>query len=176
MLKIFIFLFSLIGLLFFIFKGDLISIMDKNNIIHIKEINNDYKTKPVDTGGKKFIGESLEVYEVTRERLLPRTEAVKEDTKSENSKIEIKSFYLQLASYKSLEVAEEKVREFKNSNDVNIAKYIYSIIDVEIKDRGVFYRLRVGPFKSLEEVQNVCNSFKIDKSNCIILRESSNKI
>lgn len=176
MLKICIFVFFIISLVFLIFKDYLINFMDNNVIIHINETNHNYKTKPDNAGGEKFIGESLDVYEVTRERLLPRTESVEEEKKHKVGNTEIISFYIQLASYKSLKVAEEKVKEFKNSNNVNIAMFEYSIVDVDIEDRGVFYRLRVGPFKSLDKVNSVCTFFKIDKSTCIILEEFSDKI
>jgi len=175
MLKLSLFLTILIGVVVVIFKDNLISIINNNEIIQVKEDNHNYKTKPDDLGGKKFIGENLEVYEVTREKLLPRTETIDQKNKYEIDKTNVKSFYLQLASYKSFKIAEEKVKEFKNSIDTNISKFKYSIIDVDLADKGIFYRLRVGPFKSENDVHEVCKVFKIDKKNCIILEESTDK-
>ena len=175
MLRIFLYVSIIIGLVVIVFRDNLISFINMDEIIHIKVDNHDYKTKPDDLEGKKFIGEALDVYEVTRERLLPRAETINKKIKYDIDKKEVKSFYLQLASYKSLKVANEKVNDFKSSNDTNIAKFKYSIIDVNIADRGIFYRLRVGPFNSKKEVYKVCAVFKIDKKNCIILEEFSNK-
>ena len=174
MIKIFLIIIFILGFIIFLFKDSLIDLVN-DDIIHIKQVNQDYKNKPDNLEGTKFTGESLDIYEVTRERLLPKTEIIENEKFGDKVEEEIKFFYIQLASYKSIELAEAKINELVSSEDLNIREFKYSIVDVEIIDRGLFYRLRVGPFKTLDEVYKVCSVFQISKKECIILEELPNK-
>ena len=60
---------------YFIFKDNINTFFDNNNDVdHIKSLNNNYKTIPENLKGQQFDGENLNIYEVTRERLLPQNE------------------------------------------------------------------------------------------------------
>ena len=145
---------------------------DKYDIIHIKSLNDDYKTIPNDTLGQQFEGDNLKVYEVTRERLLPRPEEVIErNLQIDENESSRSFFYIQLASYKNLNTAEEKINEFKKSNNNDINNLKFSINKVEIENKGIFYRLRIGPFSDIDSTHKICKSFDIEINSCIILEE-----
>ena len=173
MLKFAILIIFLITSLLIIYK-DIIKtyLTDKYDIIHIKNLNDNYKIVPNDTSGQQFEGDNLKVYEVTRERLLPRSEEVGEKHLQIDDNESSKSyFYIQLASYKNLNTAEEKINEFKKSNNNDINNLKFSINKVEIENKGIFYRLRIGPFNNIDSTYDICKSFDIEINSCIILEE-----
>ena len=99
-----------------------------------------------------------------------------------NSKRSVNNIIIEFESSNKLFITKDSILKLiptdysdKNSIDINISKFKYSIIDVDLADKGIFYRLRVGPFKSENDVHEVCKVFKIDKKNCIILEESTDK-
>ena len=174
MFKIII-LFLLLFSSFFIFKDNILSFIKKDyEIIEINNSNNNYKTKPNDPKGAKFEGESLEIYEVTRERLLPQVASENKDHENNNKIINKENFYIQIAAYKNYESAENQINIYKNSDikDINDLKYFISQVDIE--DKGICYRLRVGPLNDINKVYELCNAFKIDKLDCVILKGLKN--
>ena len=136
MVKLIILLILIIVTSLFYFKDNINTFFDNNNnndVAHIKSLNNNYKTIPENLKGHQFDGENLNIYEVTRERLLPRNEINIEETENKsviNSSI-IK-FYIQLASYKNYKIADEKINELKKSNDIFLNNLNYSITEAEI--------------------------------------------
>ena len=173
MIKIIILLITLASVLLFVFKDKFLKYLDTaSDVVHIQNLNNNYKTKPRNVEGFEFIGENFDIYEVTRERLLPLDET---NINIITSNGNIKVFYIQLASYKNIDLAKDKIDQFKKSDNSSFSDLEYSIFKVEIDNKGIFYRLRVGPFSKLDEVYKSCDTFNIDKKNCIILEEVNNK-
>lgn len=173
MVKLIILLILIIVTSLFYFKDNINTFFDNNNdVAHIKSLNNNYKTIPENLKGHQFDGENLNIYEVTRERLLPQNEINLEETENKsviNSSI-IK-FYIQLASYKNYKIADEKINELKKSNDIFLNNLNYSITEAEIENKGIFYRLRIGPINNLNEVFEICKYFNFDKNSCVISEE-----
>ena len=39
------------------------------------------------------------------------------------------------------------------------------------RNKGIFYRLRIGPFDNIDSTYDICKSFDIEINSCIILEE-----
>ena len=177
LVKIVLLLILLLLIFALIFNKNIFNLLEnKSTIVIIKENNNKYKFKPIEADGKIFSGENLEVYEVTRDKGLSRT--VKENQNIPSDKInkvnKIKSFYIQLYSYKNSDIALEKLQEYENSPIKEISNLNFSISEIDIIGKGIFYRLRTGPFASLKNAYDTCMIFKIQKTKCLILEDVLN--
>ncbi len=60
-------------------------------------------------------------------------------------------YYLQVGSYKTKETASKKVEELEE------AGFEPDIYEIEIPDKGLFYRVRLGIYESLEDVKLMVN-------------------
>ena len=77
-----------------------------------------------------------------------------------------------MASYKNYKIADEKINELKKSNDIFLNNLNYSITEAEIENKGIFFRLRIGPINNLNEVFEICKYFNFDKNSCVISEEN----
>jgi len=177
LIKILLLLIIILLIFALIFNEKILNLLEnKSTVVIIKENNEKYKFKPVDLGGRKFSGENLEVYKVTREKDLSIIEKEYQDISFDNkNKVnKLKEFYMQLSSYKNLDIALDKLKEYKESPIKEISNLNFSISEVDIIGKGVFYRLRTGPFVSLKNAYNICSIFKIQKDKCLILEDVLN--
>lgn len=60
-------------------------------------------------------------------------------------------YYLQVGSYKNKDIASKKVKELEE------AGFEPDIYEIEIQDKGLFYRVRLGMYESLEDVKVMVN-------------------
>ena len=72
MFKIVVFLIILIFGSYFTYNVFQPSFFSKTEIVHIKADNLDYKSLPDNQEGFNFIGEDLTIYNVIREKILPK--------------------------------------------------------------------------------------------------------
>ena len=71
MIKIFLFLISIIFGSYFIYSNFNLSFFSNDEVVNIMSSNPDYKISPYDKEGQNFVGDSLDIYNITREKLLP---------------------------------------------------------------------------------------------------------
>ena len=115
MFKILVFLIIIIFGVYFIYNIFQLSLFSKSEIVHIKSDNLDYKSIPDNKEGFNFVGDSLKIYNVTREKILPRIvienkkdnievkkPIILEEKKVKTQENTINGLYLQLASYKNI--------------------------------------------------------------------------
>ncbi|MAC41438.1 MAG: hypothetical protein CMJ05_06565 [Pelagibacterales bacterium] len=184
MFKTLLFLIILILGAYFTYNIFKPSFFSKTKIVHIKADNLQYKSIPDNQEGFNFIGEDLSIYNVIREKILPKEDL--EDKKKvivnsklpvieqKNTKIEdniITNFYLQLASYKNIEKAKELIFSYKESSNLILNKLNFNIATAKIKDRGTYYRVRVGPFSNVKEIYKLCLVFKVKDNECLIVKD-----
>ncbi len=155
-----------------------------NEVINIEADDNQYKFEPNDTEGKNFNGDNLEIYKVTREKLLPPDEGIIENdipvTQSfdknegdlkDNTELKDNNIYLQLASYKTMDKAKLFVENFKE-NKLNIIKELgFNIVAAKLENRGTFYRVRLGPFNNNEEILTLCIELRLVNNECLIVKD-----
>ena len=184
MFKILVFLIIIIFGVYLIYNIFQLSLFSKSEIVHIKSDNSDYKSVPDNKEGFNFVGESLKIYNVTREKILPRViiedkNGDIEDKKSipiVKQKIKIKeniinNLYLQLASYKNIEKAKQLISSYKESSNLILSKLDFNIVTANISDRGTYYRVRVGPYKDIKDIYKLCLDFKVKDNECLIVKD-----
>ena len=183
MFKIIIFLIIIIFGSYFIYNGFQLNLFSKPETVHIKANNLDYKSVPSNKKGTNFVGDSLDIYSITREKLLPREVIVnKDDAESKNNvligkkKVIIKEniingFYLQLASYKSLKKAKKLISSYKSSSNLIHSKLNFNIATAKISDRGTYYRVRVGPYIDIKVIYKLCLDLKVTDNECLIVKD-----
>jgi len=184
MFKILVFLIIIIFGVFFINNIFQLSLFSNSEIVNIKSDNSDYKSIPDNKEGFNFVGESLKIYNVTREKILPRTVLdnkkdnieVKKPIVIEKQKIKsqentISGLYLQLASYKNVEKAKKLINKYKESSDLILSKLNFIIATANISDRGTYYRVRIGPYKDVKDIYKLCLDLKVKNNECLIVKD-----
>jgi len=159
--------------------------LNNNEIVYIEGDKEPYKFKPKDTEGKSFNGDSLRIYDITRERLLPDQDIKILDKASDNlSKIDnenqitegentilTNSIYLQLGSFKTLEKAKSFINTFKEKKFQITNNLKLNIISADIPERGTYYRVRLGPFNNNKEIFELCLDLKLVNNECLIVKD-----
>ncbi len=80
--------------------------------------------------------------------------------------------FIQLGSLKSQELAEsEWARALKKTDVLGKREPLIQKVDLG-EDQGIYYRLRTGPFESMEAAQKACAALKEEKVDCIIVKTS----
>lgn len=184
MFKKIIFLTILIIIGIFSYKYVIPSNFYNNKIINIEE-EQEYKFYPEETKGRNFNGESLKIYKVIREKLLPNDE---NDIKNENNEnltldesknietineelVMKNKIYLQLGAYRTKDKAQEFVRGFKEKHSKLTNDLYYNIVSANLEERGTYFRIRLGPFNNNREIYSLCIEFKLVNNECLIVRD-----
>jgi len=189
MYKTIIFIIIIIsGTLIFYNKIIFSFLKNNNTLVHIKDDNPNYKNNPVDKKGDEFVGDNLKIYKVTREKLLPldnHKEQVIEnkknidindsnDQKTDSSEViqsKIKeNIYLQLASFKTKKKAKLFIKNYKMPSNLKDNKLTFNIISADIENKGTYYRIRIGPYKNLNDVYKLCFDLNINNNECLIIK------
>ena len=184
MFKILVFLIIIIVGVYLINNIFQLSLFSKSEIVHIKSDNLDYKSIPDNKEGFNFLGDSLKIYNVTREKILPRIVIenkkdkieVKKPIVLEKQKVKtqentISGLYLQLASYKNIEKAKKLISNYKESSNLILSKLNFSITTANISDRGTYYRVRVGPYVDVKDIYKLCLDLKVKNNECLIVKD-----
>ena len=75
----------------------------------------------------------------------------------------LKNYSIQVASSKDPKEADKLVEKFKKKG------YPAYRTSVDIRDAGVWHRIRIGPFKAYSEAQRILNDVKKERSSALIL-------
>ncbi|PPR16459.1 MAG: hypothetical protein CFH33_00710 [Alphaproteobacteria bacterium MarineAlpha9_Bin3] len=156
-----------------------------DQIINIDGNEDQYKFKPNDKEGKSFNGDTLQIYEITREKLLPDVEVKSLDVdlkvlskiNTEDKTIISKNTYssydifLQLGSYKTEEKAKNFIRNFKEKNFQLINNLNLNITSANLPERGTYYRVRLGPFNDNKDIFTLCIDLKLENNECLIVKD-----
>ncbi|HWY15265.1 MAG TPA: SPOR domain-containing protein [Rhizomicrobium sp.] len=81
----------------------------------------------------------------------------------------LQGIMLQIGSYKSQAEASESWRAFKARHAV-VAGYRFDVNEANLGSRGVWYRLRVGPFAGRPSAVGVCEKLRAEGANCLVTR------
>jgi hypothetical protein len=78
--------------------------------------------------------------------------------------------FVQVSAQKSESAARSTYRGLRVKFPSILGKFDPNIQRVDLGDKGVLYRVRVGPF-ALADAQKICSSYKADGgSDCLIAR------
>jgi hypothetical protein len=78
--------------------------------------------------------------------------------------------FLQLSAQKLEIAAKSTYRDLQVKFPAIFSKLDPNIQRTDLGDKGVYYRLRVGPFASAE-AQKICGSYKAAGGSCFIVRQ-----
>ncbi len=81
----------------------------------------------------------------------------------------LQGILLQIGSYKSQAEASESWRAFKARHAV-VAGYRFDVNEANLGSRGVWYRLRIGPFAGRPSAVGVCEKLRTEGANCLVTR------
>ena len=178
--KYFIIILLLIIFSFIYYKDQIRSfLIGDSAVINIKSNGKVYKILPKSAEGDFFPGVDLDVYKVVNnERLLPditsvdsKTEMANIDEQTTIDSISTFKYYLQLASFEKKQQAEVLQKEFLNYKEEVFKNLDYKISLVDIKGKGIYFRLLAGPFENIEKATLVCNNIKKINLNCFPIKE-----
>ena len=80
------------------------------------------------------------------------------------------SYLLQLLSSKS-EPGVQKTWKKISAQNADILKGVSSnIVKADLGDKGIYYRLRLGPIEAADQAKNLCSQLKQRKVGCFIVR------
>ena len=78
--------------------------------------------------------------------------------------------FIQLGSLKSQELAEaEWARALKKTDILGKLTPVIQRVDLG-EDQGIYYRLRTGPFETVEDAQKACSTLKEEKVDCFVVK------
>ena len=178
--KYFIIILLLIIFSFIYYKDQIRSFLIGNSsVVSIKSDGKIYKVLPESSEGDFFPGVDLDVYKVVNnERLLPditsadrKTEMANIDEQTTIDSISTFKYYLQLASFEKKQQAEVLQNQFLNYKEKVFKNLDYKISLVDIKGKGIYFRLLAGPFENIEKATLVCNNIKKINLNCFPIKE-----
>jgi cell division septation protein DedD len=78
------------------------------------------------------------------------------------------NFVVQIAAFRSHEEALQGWRALENRHGELIGSRTRDIAEVDLGERGVFHRLRIGYFVSSEQATTFCNQLKARGQDCLV--------
>lgn len=80
-------------------------------------------------------------------------------------------YMVQLASLRSIDDAEKTWRKVVKNNADLLSAHSARMVRADLgAEKGVYYRLRVGPFANRLDAKALCDKLKARKINCIVVR------
>jgi cell division protein FtsN len=79
-------------------------------------------------------------------------------------------YLLQVGSYKSQDEADGAWKSFKAKHLGNLAGFTPDVKRVDLGDKGIWYRLRVGSFADKNSASDLCTKLKADGASCFLAR------
>ena len=82
-------------------------------------------------------------------------------------------FLVQIASYRQKDDALRRFDTLSNQHGDLFSELSPDILRADLGERGIYYRLRIGPFQSFESSTDLCNALKARKLDCLVIRRKS---
>ncbi len=156
----------------------------------IKADQGPMKIRPKDPGGMavpdqdKLIYQTLDggVVEETVERLLPPPEEPLPPPEPPAPEVVVEPppappavyagpYMVQLSSFRSIDDADKAWRKAVKKNGDLLSPHSARVVRADLGgDKGVYYRLRIGPFAGGGEAKSLCDRLKARNVDCIVVR------
>jgi hypothetical protein len=81
-----------------------------------------------------------------------------------------KGFRLQVASVKTPEGAKQEFERIRRQNTDLLGALAYNAERVDLGDRGVFYRVQIGPIADGSEAERICGALRQRSVGCILVK------
>ncbi len=80
-------------------------------------------------------------------------------------------YFVQLASVKSDGGARKEWARMQRAHPDLLGDLELSVQSADLGERGIFFRVRVGPFPNRATAQDMCGQIKATKLNCLVVRD-----
>lgn len=90
--------------------------------------------------------------------------------KSKNDVAKERQYYVQVASARSVELAEKEYARISKQYAHLLKNLRHRIIRYKLKDRGAFFKLLIGPLNGPEHARLICKKLIQSKQSCIMKR------
>ena len=80
-------------------------------------------------------------------------------------------YFVQLASVKSDDSARKEWRRLQKVHPALFGDLELDLQRADLGDRGIFYRIRTGPFPNRATAQDMCAQIKAAKLDCLVTRD-----
>jgi len=80
-------------------------------------------------------------------------------------------YFVQLASVKSDPGAHKEWARLQKSHSELFDDLPLDVQRADLGDRGIFYRIRIGPFPNRATAQDMCAQIKAAKLSCLVMRD-----
>ncbi len=81
------------------------------------------------------------------------------------------NYFVQLASVKSDESARKEWARLNQTHAELFDDLALDLQRADLGDRGIFYRIRIGPFPNQATAQDMCGQIKTAKLACLVVRD-----
>ncbi len=81
------------------------------------------------------------------------------------------SYFVQIASVKSDDEARKEWARMQHAHPDLLGDLELSVQSADLGERGVFFRIRAGPFPNRATAQDMCWQIKAAKLGCLVVRE-----
>ncbi len=79
-------------------------------------------------------------------------------------------YFVQLASVKSDQSARQEWLRLQKVHPILFDDLALVVQRADLGDRGIFYRIRTGPFPNRATAQDICAQIKAAKLGCLVVR------
>ena len=80
------------------------------------------------------------------------------------------AYFVQLASVKSEDGARKEWARMRRAHPDLLGDLELSVQSADLGERGVFYRIRTGPFPNRATARDMCWQIKAAKLDCLVVR------
>ncbi len=80
-------------------------------------------------------------------------------------------YFVQLASVKSDDSARKEWLRLRKAHAELFGDLALDVQRADLGDRGIFYRIRTGPFPNRATAQDMCAQIKAAKLACLVVRD-----
>ena len=80
-------------------------------------------------------------------------------------------YFVQLASVRSDQDARTGWARLQKAHAELLGDLVLDVQRADLGDRGIFYRIRTGPFPNRATAQDMCAQIKAAKLDCLVVRD-----
>jgi len=81
-------------------------------------------------------------------------------------------FLVQIAAFRSDVEAQQAWTKLQAKNEDLLSAYAPNVAQADLGAKGIYFRLRFGPFKDRADAISVCESLKARKQDCLVVKAS----
>ena len=82
-------------------------------------------------------------------------------------------FLVQVASYRDKDDALARFRKLSGLHSDLLSELSPDILRADLGAKGIYYRLRIGPFESFDKSTELCNALKARKLDCLVIERKT---